>query len=187
MYNILDGITEKEDVILRRWSTDNPPTVGKDEGFLLLPDLNWDRRTVGTLHLLALVERRDICSVRDLRQSHVVWLKHMREHILSATMQKYGLEEDQLKVYIHYQPTYYHFHIHVVHVELEATSTQAVGKAIGLEDVIGRLEMMREDDDGEEKGMADVTLRYTVGEEGELWREVWGKLKTGGEPSFGEG
>ena len=102
-------------------------------------------------------------------------------------MQKYGLEEDQLKVYIHYQPTYYHFHIHVVHVELEATSTQAVGKAIALEDIIGRLEMMREDDDRGEKGMADVTLRYTVGEEGELWREVWGKLKTGGEPSFGEG
>ncbi len=102
VFNIIEGRTEQEDVILREHSSG---TTGADgEGFLLLPDLNWDRETMGGLHLLALVERRDIWSLRDLKKSHVVWLKHMREKILKAAVKIYGVrgvEEDMLKLYVH--------------------------------------------------------------------------------------
>ncbi|ETI21171.1 hypothetical protein G647_07515 [Cladophialophora carrionii CBS 160.54] len=190
IFNILDGRTEQDDVIARvDW--DSP----SDTGFLLLPDLNWDRKSVEGMHLLALVQRRDLWSLRDLRKKHVPWLKAMRRQIVRAAAETQTqkqtqtqtqdvatataappLEEDQLKCYIHYQPTYYHFHIHVVHAMLEAGTTQSVGKAFGLGNVIAQLESMAGGDDA---GMHQVDMHYFVGEESELWGRCFGRLKKG--------
>ena len=170
VWNIIDGKTEVEDVIFR-----TPKGRDGDEGFLLLPDLNWDRKTIEALHLLGLVERMDIWSLRDLKKKHVPWLRHMRIKLIEATTKTYPeLEEDQLKLYVHYQPTYYHFHIHIVHVQLEAGATQAVGKAIGLETLMEQLEYMEGDG---ETGLDKVDLHYTLGEASELWTEVFLPLK----------
>ncbi|KAK8209901.1 mRNA decapping hydrolase [Phyllosticta paracitricarpa] len=167
IFNIIEGRTEQEDVFYREHG---------EEGFLVLPDLNWDRKTMTSLHLLGLVERRDIWSVRDLQKRHVTWLKHMRERLLEATVKLYPeLEKDQLKLYVHYQPTYYHFHIHIVHVALEAGATQATGKALGLENVISQVENIAGTD--ESAGMSDVSLTYTVGEASELWTDIFQPLK----------
>lgn len=171
VWNIIAGKTEVEDVIFR-----TPKGRDGDEGFLLLPDLNWDRKTSESLHLLGLVERMDIWSLRDLRKKHIPWLRHMRAKLIEATINTYtDLEEDQLKLYVHYQPTYYHFHIHIVHVQLEAGTTQATGKAIGLESIIEQLEHMVGDD---EAGMDKLDLHYTIGEASELWTEIYSPLKT---------
>jgi m7GpppX diphosphatase len=170
VWNIIDGKTEVEDVIYR-----TPKGQDVENGFLLLPDLNWDRKTMEGLHLLGLVERMDIWSLRDLRKKHVEWLKDMRSKILRATVETYPeLEEDLLKVYVHYQPTYYHFHMHIVHVALEAGATQATGKAIGLESIISQLETM---EGGGEAGMDVVALTYTIGEASELWTDILEPLK----------
>ncbi|KAF1846644.1 scavenger mRNA decapping enzyme [Cucurbitaria berberidis CBS 394.84] len=168
VFNIIEGRTEQEDVMYREHG---------DEGFLLLPDLNWDRKTIGGLHLLGLVERRDIWSVRDLKKSMVDWVEHMRGKMIEATVKLYPeIEKDQLKLYVHYQPTYYHFHIHIVHVSLEAGSTQATGKALGLENIISQLETMAGKPDA---GMQDVSLTYHLGERSELWEKVHLPLKGG--------
>jgi m7GpppX diphosphatase len=95
VYNIIEGRTEQEDVMYRETG---------DTGFLLLPDLNWDRKTMGSLHLLGLVERRDIWSVRDLKKKDGEWLKHMVSKMVDATVGLYGdqgLERDELKLYVH--------------------------------------------------------------------------------------
>lgn len=174
VFNILDGKAEQEEVILRETGVSKD---GQDEGFLLLPDMNWDRKTLTSLHLLAMPYRRDFWSLRDLTKSHVTWLKDMREKILAATVKVYEqLERDQIKLYIHYQPTHYHFHIHVVHVMAEASSTQAVGKAFGLENVISQLENMA---GGSEPGMKALTLTYYLGTAHDLWTEVFHPLKEG--------
>lgn len=170
VFNILDGKSEVEDVIYRTegWG-------GNDEGFLLLMDLNWDRKTLDAMHLLALVERRDLWSLRDLKKKHISWLRHMKEHLIEAALQQYPvIERDQLKLYVHYQPTYYHLHIHIVHVALEAGATQATGKAVGLESIIETLEAMEGD---EEAGMEGLALSYTLGEQSELWTEVYEPMK----------
>ncbi|KAL3427287.1 scavenger mRNA decapping enzyme [Phlyctema vagabunda] len=172
VWNIIEGKTEVEDVIYR-----TPKGRDGDEGFLLLPDLNWDRKTMESLHLLGLVERKDIWSLRDLKKKHIGWLRDMRDKFVEATTKTYpDLEPDQLKLYVHYQPTYYHFHIHIVHVALEAGATQATGKAIGLESIIAQLETMEGD---EEAGMERLSLHYTVGEASELWTEIFEPLKRG--------
>lgn len=96
VFNILEGRTEQEDVILR------DPGHMPEDAFLMLPDLNWDRKTMGSLHLLALVQRRDVWSLRDLRKRHIPWLRYLRERVLEATVKMYPeLEKDQLKLYVH--------------------------------------------------------------------------------------
>lgn len=72
------------------------------------------------------------------------------------------------------QPTYYHFHIHIVHVSLEAGNTQATGKALGMENIISQLETMA---GGLDAGMQDVSLTYHLGERSELWEKIFLPLK----------
>ncbi|KAH0545507.1 hypothetical protein FGG08_000335 [Glutinoglossum americanum] len=169
--NVVEGRREEGDVLLREGEG-----VGDERGFVLVPDLNWDRKTPHTLHLLAIPYRTDLLSLRDLRKSHIPWLRHMRSRILAAATSLYpsSLDQDQLKLYLHYHPTHYHLHIHLVHTALDAGSTQAVGKAFGLENLIAWLESLP---GGDEAGLCDVEITYTVGEESALWKEVWGPLK----------
>lgn len=72
------------------------------------------------------------------------------------------------------QPTYYHFHLHVVSVGLEPNATQAVGKAFSLPNLISQLETMAGDD---EAGMMDVDLTYTIGDKSDLWTQIFEPLK----------
>ncbi|KAI1172812.1 HIT-like domain-containing protein [Nemania sp. FL0916] len=170
VYNIIEGRKEVEDVIYR-----TPLGRDGDEGFLLLPNLHWDRKTIDALHLLGIVERRDLWSLRDLKKKHLPWLRHMKAKLIDATVKTYPqIEEDQLKLFCHYQPTYYHLHIHVVHVMLEANSTQSVGKAVGLDSIIEQLEGMAGD---EEIGMESISIGYTVGEASDLWMDIFEPLK----------
>ena len=98
VFNIIEGRKEQEDILLR----DPGQGSSREEAFLLTPDLNWDRKTLTSLHLLVLVDRRDIWSLRDLKKCHVNWIKHMREKILDATVKLYPeLEKDMLKLYVH--------------------------------------------------------------------------------------
>jgi m7GpppX diphosphatase len=93
VFNIIEGRSEQEDVIYREHG---------EEGFLLAPDLNWDRKTLSSLHLLAIVERKDIWSLRDLTKERVKWLRHMRQKLLDSTVNCYpDIELDQLKLYVH--------------------------------------------------------------------------------------
>ena len=59
---------------------------------------------------------------------------------------------------------------------LESGTTQATGKAFGLENIISQLEAMS---GGEDAGMADVSLTYFLGEASELWTSVFSRLKAG--------
>lgn len=76
------------------------------------------------------------------------------------------------------QPTYAHFHVHIVHVATttDAGATQANGKAFGLESVISQVETMS---GGDAAGMKDVSISYFVAEGSEIWEKIWGPLKSG--------
>lgn len=217
IYNILDGITEQEDVVFRSpdFGTSSSGTESDKKGFILLPDLNWDRKTVSGLHLLALVERRDVWSLRDLKKRDIEWLKGVRNNAVKEAA-RYGnrlagagddkgepaVDEDMIKCYVHCrslphdyqvklqesggkltrtidQPTYYHFHIHVVHVMLEAEgTTQSAGKAILLDNLISQLESMSSDG-GDQAGLDAVNVSYFVGEESDIWKKCFAKIKRG--------
>lgn len=57
---------------------------------------------------------------------------------------------------------------------LEAGSTQATGKAFGLENIISQLETLS---GGVDPSMADISLTYSLGEASELWTEIFLPLK----------
>ena len=94
VYNILDHTVESERIILE----DSDP----ETGFILLPDLKWDRKTMSSLYAMAVVHRKDITSLRDLKKKHVPWLKDMHKKLLKGICDRYeDIESDQLKVYVH--------------------------------------------------------------------------------------
>ncbi|GAA5967111.1 hypothetical protein JCM8115_000926 [Rhodotorula mucilaginosa] len=133
VYNILDGTAEAENVLHR---DDNPET-----GFVLTPDLKWDQKTMSALYLLVLTQDRSIRSLRDLRARHLPLLRNIRTECERVAREKYGLDAGELRFFVHYQPTYYHFHVHVVHLSYVSFSGITVGQAHLLDDVIDALEL----------------------------------------------
>ena len=56
---------------------------------------------------------------------------------MQAIMSRHEVAADQLRVFIHYQPSYYHLHVHFLHVKHDSGMGMAVGKAHLLSNVIG--------------------------------------------------
>lgn len=119
------------------------------------------------LYLVAIVHRRDLTSIRDLNKSHIPYLLSMREEILSSVTSKFPLERDQLRLYVHYQPSYYHLHVHVTNVEHDMLESVAAGRAILFDSVVSQLQSMSD----EHYGFVNSTLSYFLGENTELWKD----------------
>ena len=132
VYNILEGEAETERILLK----DEDANIG----FVLMPDLKWDVSDRTTLYLLAIALRRDIKSIRDLTQEHIPLLKNMHRKSLDFITEKWGYSDREIRCYVHYQPSYYHFHIHLTFCGYEAPGTH-VGKAHLIEEVIDNLEI----------------------------------------------
>ena len=49
------------------------------DGFVLLPDMKWDRKQMENLYLVAICYRRGIKSLRDLDASHLPLLRNIRD------------------------------------------------------------------------------------------------------------
>lgn len=63
---------------------------------------------------------------------------------------------------------------------LEAGATQAVGKALSLDNIVSQLATMAGDDSA---GMESADLTFTLGEASELWTEIFLPLKEGRKPA----
>ncbi|XP_026324530.1 m7GpppX diphosphatase [Hyposmocoma kahamanoa] len=153
VYNILDGKKEQDRVIY-----DNKC---EKEGFLIVPDLKWDGVTKETLYLLAIVRRRGIKSLRDLNETHLPLLKRVRDEGKKAILEKYNIPGTQLRIYLHYQPSYYHLHIHFTYLRHEAPGIYAE-KSHLLETVINNIEMMND-------YYQKATLPFTIREMDDLF------------------
>ncbi|GAA5971218.1 hypothetical protein JCM11641_004191 [Rhodosporidiobolus odoratus] len=133
VYNILEGTAEAENVLFR---DDDPET-----GFALTPDLKWDQKTMSALYLLVLCQDRSIGSVRDLRPRHLPLLRNIRRETERVAIERYGVDKGELRFFVHYQPSYYHFHVHIVHLSYVNFSGITVGQAQLLDDIIDTLEL----------------------------------------------
>ncbi|KAJ7180605.1 scavenger mRNA decapping enzyme [Mycena filopes] len=137
--------------------------------FIILPDMKWDLHTVGSLYLIAIVRDNTIRSIRDLRVRHIALLKSIRHEASSVAREKWGIQNGGLRMYMHYQPSYYHFHVHIVNANYEAGLGMRVGQAHLLDDVIALLEL-DEADDSDRPGIFErITLTYGLGEQHGLY------------------
>lgn len=112
MYNILDHKKESERIIFE----DPCNTLG----FILLPDLKWDGKTSETFYAIAIVHQLNLKSLRSLRAEHLPLLRNIRRKGVAAIRDKYDLDESQLRIYVHYQPSFYHLHVHFTYLKHEA-------------------------------------------------------------------
>ncbi|XP_054453942.1 m7GpppX diphosphatase [Anoplopoma fimbria] len=131
VYNILEKKAEAERIVYE----DPDP----EAGFVLLPDFKWDQKQVDDLYLIAIVHQRDIRSLRDLTSEHLPLLQNIFQKGKEAILQRYNLPASKLRVYLHYQPSYYHLHVHFTKLGYEAPGC-GVERAHLLADVIQNLQ-----------------------------------------------
>ncbi|CAE6471758.1 unnamed protein product [Rhizoctonia solani] len=157
VYNILSHESEADRILFE----DPSPT----EGFIILPDLKWDGTTMSTFYIQAIVHTREIRSLRDIRKRHLPILRNIRKQAIKVAQDKYSLPAGQLRLFVHYQPSYYHFHVHIVTLELSGQANANVGMAHLLDDIIAMLEL-EPDGLSEEQGMfARMTMTYNIGKQ----------------------
>lgn len=99
--DILSGYSEADKVLYRSSATTEP-----DEGFLILPDMKWDLKTISSLYLVAISLSPNIRSLRDLERKHLGMLKKIKKEARRAVKEGWGLEGSEVKCYVHYQPSY---------------------------------------------------------------------------------
>jgi len=131
IYNILEHKKENDKII----AEDPDP----ETGFILLPDSKWDCVSINSLYALAIVNRRDLLSVRDLTLEHVPLLLNVKEKSASAITQKFGVPSNQLRIFVHYLPTFNHFHIHFSTIFGPSFAGLHAGRAILLDDIIDNI------------------------------------------------
>ncbi|KAG7278916.1 hypothetical protein CRUP_024925 [Coryphaenoides rupestris] len=130
VFNILEKKAEADRIVYE----DPDPHVG----FVLLPDFKWDQKQIHDLYLIAIIHQRDLKSLRDLTADHVPLLQNICNKGKEAILQQYGLPASKLRVYFHYQPSYYHLHIHFTALGSEVPGS-GVERAHLLSDVIQNL------------------------------------------------
>uniref|UniRef100_A0A1A9US50 m7GpppX diphosphatase n=1 Tax=Glossina austeni TaxID=7395 RepID=A0A1A9US50_GLOAU len=152
VYNILDHKQEVERIV---YEDPDPET-----GFILLPDLKWDGRTLETLYLLIITHKRGIKSLRDLNAHHLPLLRNIRSRAAEAIEKRYGLLSAQLRMYLHYQPSFYHLHIHINPIRNDAPGIWCE-KSHMLDTVMNNLELI-------ENYYQKATLPFVLHEGNEL-------------------
>lgn len=155
--DIISGSSEADKVLYRSSASTDP-----DEGFLILPDMKWDVKTVSSLYLVAISLSPNIRSLRDLERKHVGMLKKIRREARRVVKEGWDLKESEVKCYVHYQPSYCkhslrllasevtveqcgfhmygllsdHFHVHIVNANYNGLAGMAVAQAHLLDDII---------------------------------------------------
>lgn len=133
-------------------------------GFVLLPDLKWDGKTQETLYCLAIVRQRGIKSLRDLNESHVRLLENILRRGKEAIAHRYGVAGTQLRIYMHYQPTFYHLHVHFTYLKHEAPGIFCE-KSHLLETVIDNIKLLGD-------YYAKATLPFVIRESDPMFRAL---------------
>ncbi|KDQ60309.1 hypothetical protein JAAARDRAFT_67869 [Jaapia argillacea MUCL 33604] len=162
--DILTGKTEAEKVLFK----DDCP----DYGYLILPDMKWDLTTVSSLYLVAIAFSSNIRSLRDLRKRHLGMLRSIKREAARVVKERWGVGRGGLRLFVHYQPSYYHFHVHIVNANYAGSMGMTVGQAHLLDDIISLLEV-----DGEGDGrtiLEGMTLTYGLGDQHGLFTAMEG-------------
>lgn len=104
IYDIIDGKSEQQRVLYR------------DKLCLIVPPSNWTWKRIDRLNLMCISTDKELRSIRDLTSKHIPLLQHMKNKTIEVITEKYGLKEEDLKMFFHYEPSTYHLHIHFIYV-----------------------------------------------------------------------
>jgi len=150
--NIIDHKPTTEEILYEH--------VDQEHGFFIHPGYRWDKMNVKICELLVIVSRRDIRCLRDLRAKHIPLLEIITRKTLEVANEKFGVRGNQLRAYVHYFPSFFHFHVHFYHVNIQSNK-------IPLDDIIDNLKM-----DGEYYAKANLTA--VVDATSDLYKKLTG-------------
>lgn len=140
--NVLSGDKEKERALLdtkdfllnidTKWRSHlDPKTTTRETWF--------QHESVEDLYCLAILKDKDISTLRDVRGSHLRMLQGLLRECQKVILDTYGVSSDMIRCFFHYQPQFYHAHIHFTRIHNEIGAQVERGHLI--QDVIQNLEM----------------------------------------------
>jgi m7GpppX diphosphatase len=140
--NVVTGKKEKERLLhdADDWILNIDTKWRTHPDALTVPRSEWFRHeSIVDLYCLGIIKPKGVASLRDLTEDHIPMLKDMLDNGPKVIASVYGVKVDQLRIFVHYQPQFYHFHVHFTRLEND-TGAQAE-KAHLLADIIQNLEM----------------------------------------------
>ena len=144
--------------------------LDNDQGFILVKDMKWkcDKDELSDIekseiYINAFVMNRTLHSLRDLTAEHLPLLQAIYHRGRKAVAEKYSISPQELRVFIHYQPSFYHLHVHFTHVKAEQGGFQAE-RAHMLSTVIENINLMP-------NYYQRVALEFSLSSAAELKRE----------------
>jgi len=169
LWNILDKKKEVERLLL------------DEEGYIMNVDTKWGSHTpmfsdnvpkemwklekamIVDLYCLAIVQERGIATLRDLRSRHVPVLHSIATKGRQVIEDVYGVPPEELRVFIHYHPQFYHLHIHFTRLWNDGGCQ--VERAHLLDEVILNLE-------GDDEYYKNKTMFYKLNESEKLAKAI---------------
>lgn len=131
VYNILEGMAEKENILIQ---TKYMTLVRNIFKWVNISDLK-------NLAYLGIIHRKDIASLRDLDGSHINLLETIMVRGLDAIYEYHGVNSNQIKCFIHYRPSTWHLHVHFVHILSNYEDFSCVTGSHLLQNVIFNLKL----------------------------------------------
>jgi Scavenger mRNA decapping enzyme C-term binding len=170
--NIVEVKKEKERLLhnAERWILNIDTKWRTHPDALTVPRSEWHQHeSVADLYCLGIFKDDGVASLRDLTGDHLPILRQMLEEGSKIIETVYGVPNDQLRIFVHYQPQFYHFHVHYTRLENE-TGVQ-VEKAHLLSDIIQSLEK-------DPKWFQEKVLVYKLSLEDKLYKliKAYGQL-----------
>jgi m7GpppX diphosphatase len=104
IYNIIDGKKEQELILYA------------DDKCIVIPTYIWDSKNIDKLHILCLPTDKTLRCIRSLTNEHIELLEHMKNKTINVIKRVYNLDETQIKILFHYEPSTYHLHLHFINV-----------------------------------------------------------------------
>jgi m7GpppX diphosphatase len=80
-----------------------------------------------------------IASLRDLNSKHIPVLQSIVKDGSDAIENIYGVQRNQLRIFVHYHPQFYHFHVHFTRLENEIGCQVEKGHLVS--DIVQNLQM----------------------------------------------
>lgn len=105
--NIVEGASESEKILFR------------EDEYVVVRDSKWTSDDKNELHYLVLFEDPSLRSLRDVRGSVAMLavLEQINNSVLDRIGAEHGVERRKLTAFLHYLPTFYYLHVHVMTTE----------------------------------------------------------------------
>lgn len=111
VYNILDSKAEQNKILY------------VDDLIVVIPCYTWSNSAditksniyytdVSNLHLLVFPTDKKLHTLRDLNGTHIDLLIHIKTKTLNLIKNTFNIEQNLIKMYIHYTPSTFHLHVH---------------------------------------------------------------------------